>query len=94
MQLHDYSKAYRTKTEEKEFEDKKKSFQWIPFLKSLELSQISLIALVLAILYFVDYLNFFNSMQGFMSPSPVLGVASAAAGTLTKQKTKEKTKKR
>jgi hypothetical protein len=94
MQLHDYSQAYRTKPEEEEFENKKKSFQWIPFLKSLELSQISLVALVFAILYFVDYLNFFNSMQGLMTPSPVLGVASAAASSLTKQKTKEKTKKR
>lgn len=91
MQLHDYSKAYKTKTEEEEYEGKKKSFQWLPFLKSLQLSQIGLIILVFVILYFVDYLNFFNSMQGFMTPSPVLGVASA---NLTKGKPKEKQKKR
>jgi hypothetical protein len=94
MQLHDYSKAYKTTTEEEEYEKKKKTFQWLPYLQTLQLSQISLIALVFAILYFVDYLNFFNSMQGFMTPSPVLGVASAAAANSTKGKLKDKQKKK
>ena len=93
MQLHDYSKAYKTKTEEEELKEKQKSFQWIPFLKSLELSQLSLIALVFAILYFVDYLNFFNSIQGFMTPSPILGVASATAN-VAKNKLKLRQKKK
>lgn len=93
MQLHDYSKAYQTRTNKENHEEQGQTFRWIPFLKSLRLSQISLIALVFAILYFVDYLNFFNSMQGFMTPSPVLGVVSAAAKIST-GKSKEKQKKK
>jgi hypothetical protein len=93
MQLNDYSKAYDTRIKEDVLEKNKNNFKLLPFLQSLQLSQISLIILVFAIVYFVDYLNFFNSMHGFMTPSPILGVASAASN-LTKGKMKEKQKKK
>lgn len=82
MQLditNNFEKSYKTKTQEEEEMERKKSFKWSQFFKSLNISQISLIVLVFAILYFVDYLNFFNSMQGFLTPSPVLGMTTTSS---------------